>query len=46
MEKEVKKKDLNLKKVGDEGPKTVDVLQKMASYHEFIQALDKLKRYD
>ncbi|KAM3135741.1 hypothetical protein pb186bvf_012138 [Paramecium bursaria] len=46
VEKEVKKKDVNLKKVGDEGPKTVDVLQKMASYHEFIQALDKLKKYD
>ncbi|CAD8112864.1 unnamed protein product [Paramecium primaurelia] len=45
-EKDAKKKDTNLKKVGDDAPKPVDVLQKMTSYQEFIGAIQKLKKYD
>lgn len=43
-----KGKEAPLKKVGDqnEQPKPVDVLQKMTAFHEFKEALAKIKQYD
>ena len=47
-ESKTKGKEAPLKKVGDqnEQPKPIDVLQKMTSYNEFRDAVDKIRQYD